>query len=126
MLRNYFLTRITQVCVLLVFVLIHNDQILLVIGPKHSVYSDSSSMYETQLSDPMEYRYLWDQGQNTSPYHNGPPNLTPHISTMTSFTNYNVYFTTDSLYLQQCWATSPSKTTSSFKSSLRGLQWDFC
>jgi len=99
------MTRITQVCVLLVFVLIHNDLILIITGPQHSDCSNFSTMYKIKLSDPIKNRHLQDQGQNSSPYHDRPPNLTPHISTMTSFTNCNVYFTNDSSYLHQC---SPS------------------
>jgi len=43
---------------------------------------------------------------------------------MTSLTNAMLFSSDDGPYLQKCWATSPSKTTPSFKNSLRGLQWN--
>jgi len=66
------------------------------------------------------------KGQKSSPYHDRPPISHHTNSTMTSFTKCNIIFTNDGPFFYQCWATSPSRTTSSCKSSLRGLQWDFC
>jgi len=69
--------------------------------------------------------YLWDQEWMLNPYHDRPPfHLTfpPwHHSPSAMF-----YSPNDGSHLQQCWATSPLKNHIIIKSSLRGLQWDFC
>ncbi len=122
---SWHVTKITQGLCALDFVLIHNDPILSS-KSQCSGCSNSSIMYKMQWSDPIKYRHPQEQGQNSSPYHDRPPNLTPHISTMTSFTNCNVYLHQWRPISSPMLGHITLKDHIIIKSSLRGLQWDFC
>jgi len=93
---------------------------------KHTGLCALGLFSSAKLSIPIKYRHPQDQKPEVKPYHDRPPNVIPHNTTMTSFTKCNGIFTNDGPYLQKCWATSPSRTKSSFKSSWRGHQWDLC